>query len=71
MSFRTLFAQEMIKSKILMPYIAISFSHKEKELSMTLQAVEKALLVYKNALEQGIENYLESDVIKPVFRQFN
>jgi glutamate-1-semialdehyde 2,1-aminomutase len=31
----------------------------------------KALVVYKKALENGIENYLESDIIKPVFRQFN
>ena len=27
--------------------------------------------IYKKALENGIENYLESDIIKPVFRQFN
>lgn len=71
MSFRTLFAQEMVKSRILMPYIAISFAHKEKELAITLEAVRKALVVYKNALENGIENYLESEIIKPVFRQFN
>ena len=71
MSFRTLFAQEMVKSRILMPYIAISFAHKEKELAITLEAVMKALVVYKKALENGIENYLESHIIKPVFRQFN
>ena len=71
MSFRTLFAQEMVKSRILMPYIAISFAHKEKELAITLEAVMKALVIYKKALENGIENYLESDIIKPVFRQFN
>lgn len=71
MSFRTLFAQEMVKSRILMPYIALSFSHKEKELELTLKAVLKALIVYKNALDNGIDNYLESEIIKPVFRQFN
>ncbi len=71
MSFRTLFAQEMVKNRILMPYIAISFAHKEKELAITLEAVSKALVVYKNALENGIEKLLESDIIKPVFRQFN
>ena len=71
MSFRTLFAQEMVKSRILMPYIAISYAHQEKELKKTLEAVSKALTVYKNALEQGVETYLDSEVIKPVFRQFN
>jgi glutamate-1-semialdehyde 2,1-aminomutase len=69
--FRTLFAQEMVKSKILMPYIAISYAHKDLELERTLEAVTKALVVYKNALENGIEKHLESDVIKPVFRKFN
>lgn len=71
MSFRTLFAQEMIKSRILMPYIAISYAHQEKELKKTLDAVSKALIIYKNALEQGLDTYLDSDIIKPVFRQFN
>jgi glutamate-1-semialdehyde 2,1-aminomutase len=71
LSFRTLFAQEMVKSKILMPYIAISYSHKDKELERTLEAVTKSLVVYKYALEKGVEKYLESEVIKPVFRKFN
>ena len=31
----------------------------------------KNLIVYKKALENGIEKYLNSEVIKPVFRQFN
>jgi glutamate-1-semialdehyde 2,1-aminomutase len=69
--FRTLFAQEMVKSKILMPYIAISYAHKELELERTLEAVNKSLVVYKHALEKGIEKYLHSDVIKPVFRKLN
>ena len=69
--FRTLFAQEMVKNKILMPYISISYTHKDLELERTFEAVTKALIVYKNALENGIEKYLESDVIKPVFRKFN
>jgi glutamate-1-semialdehyde 2,1-aminomutase len=71
LSFRTLFAQEMVKSKILMPYIAISYAHKDKELERTLEAVTKSLVVYKYALEKGVEKYLESEVIKPVFRKFN
>lgn len=69
--FRTLFSQEMIKNNVLMPWIAISFSHRVDELEITLNAVEKSLIVYRNALNEGIENYLEGDVIKPVFRRFN
>jgi len=71
LSFRTLFGQEMIKHGVLMPYIAISNSHRDIELEQTLQAVEKSLQVYKNALESNIENYLVGPVIKPVFRKYN
>lgn len=68
---RTLFLQEMIKQGVLMPWVAVSLAHTETELQMTLSAVEKALLVYRQALEQGINNFLEGPVIKPVFRQYN
>jgi glutamate-1-semialdehyde 2,1-aminomutase len=54
-----------------MPWIAPSFSHGDKELEITLDAVDKALKVYKLALENGINNYLQGPVIKPVFRKFN
>ncbi len=68
---RTLFSQEMIKNNVLMPYIAISFSHGEKELDITLYAVKKALEVYRRALEEGYEKYLSGKVIRPVFRKYN
>lgn len=71
MEFRTLFSQEMIKNRVLIPCIALSYSHGEKELGMTLNAVRNSLKVYKQALENGIEKYLKGRVIKPVFRKFN
>lgn len=71
MAFRTLFAQEMIKSGILIPWIAPSFSHTDAELNHTLRAVESSLIVYKKALKDGISSYLEGPAIKPVFRQYN
>jgi glutamate-1-semialdehyde 2,1-aminomutase len=71
LAFRTLFAQEMIKSKILIPWIALSYSHTDRELEITLEATKKALKVYCNALEEGYEKYLIGKIIKPVFRQFN
>ena len=69
--FRTLFAQEMIRNGALMPWIAVSASHGEEELSFTNQAVRKALEVYKEALSVGVEHYLKGAEIKPVFRRFN
>jgi len=71
LAYRTLFAQSMLDQKILMPYIAVSFSHKEEELVITLDAVRYSLEIYKNALENGYENYLKSNIIKPVFRKYN
>ena len=70
-AFRTLFAQEMIKSGVMMPYISLSFSHGSTELDITLSAAKKALNVYAQALEQGIGTRLHSRVIKPVFRKYN
>lgn len=71
LAFRTLFSQEMIKNGVLMPYIAISYAHQQTQLEATLHAARQALAVYKNALENGVDNYLQSHIIKPVFRQYN
>jgi glutamate-1-semialdehyde 2,1-aminomutase len=71
MEFRTLFAQEMIKNGILIPWIALSYAHGEAELKLTLDATEKALMVYKKALEGNIKDYLVGNAIKPVFRKYN
>lgn len=71
LEFRTLFSQLMVEKGILMPYISISYSHNTSELEITLEAVEYALQKYKLALENGISNYLNSEIIKPVFRKYN
>lgn len=68
---RTLFLQEMIRNGVLMPWIAQSFSHRAPELERTLEAARKALAVYAQALEGGVERFLQGPAIKPVFRQFN
>lgn len=71
MEFKTLFLQEMLKHKVLFPCICMSYSHKEKEMQLTLNAVAKSLEVYKKALNQGIGHFLHSQVVKPVFRKYN
>lgn len=70
-AFRTLFSQEMIREGVLMPWIAVSLAHGVAELEMTFSAANKALAIYKKALVEGIDNYLQGPVIKPVFRKFN
>jgi glutamate-1-semialdehyde 2,1-aminomutase len=54
-----------------MPYVALCYSHGDTELNVTLEAVRVALGTYKKALEDGVEKYLHSRIIKPVFRKFN
>ena len=71
LELRTLFSQEMIKRKIIMPYVSISYSHKKSELNKTLLAIKESLLVYKKALESDVKNYLKGSKILPVFRRFN
>jgi len=71
LGLRTLFAQEMIKNGVMMPWIAISYAHGEKELELTKKALEKTFEVYKKAVNEGYEKYLIGDVIKPVFRKYN
>lgn len=68
---RTLFAQEMIKNGVMMPYLALSYAHQDRELELTLEAVQASLEVVKKALESDIGDFLKSKVIKPVFRKYN
>jgi len=71
MKFRTLFSQEMIRNGVLMPWIAVSQSHGDAELEMTMAAARKAMAVYAKALQDGVERHLEGPEVKPVFRKYN
>jgi glutamate-1-semialdehyde 2,1-aminomutase len=71
MEFRTLFAQEMARNGVLFSWIAVSLSHGDAELEITLEAARKALKVYTEALNHGIEKFLEGPAVKPVFRKHN
>lgn len=69
--YRTVFCQEMIKSGILMPYIAIAYEHTAKEIDLTLEAARKAMKIYSDALNGNVEEFIVGNVIRPVFRKFN
>lgn len=68
---RTVFCQEMLKSGILMPYIAVAYEHNDKEIDMTLEAARKAMKVLSDSLNGNVQDYIIGNVIKPVFRKYN
>lgn len=71
LGLRTLFSQEMIKNGVFMPWIALSYAHQQKEMDKTKEALRKTFEIYKKAVDEGYENYLQGDVVKPVFRKYN
>ncbi|MBT6049755.1 MAG: glutamate-1-semialdehyde 2,1-aminomutase [Candidatus Scalindua sp.] len=71
LGLRTLFSQEMIKNGVLMPWIALSYAHGEKELETTRVALQHTFKIYKKAVDEGFEKFLDGDAIKPVFRTHN
>lgn len=71
LGLRTLFSQEMIRNGVLMPWIALSYRHGGEELVATERAIDQAFKVYRLALEEGVEKYLNGPAIKPVFRKYN
>lgn len=69
--FRTLFLQETIARGLLMPSLVVSFAHRDDDLAQTIDGIDQALGVYKRALDEGIDKYLKSRPVKPVFRAYN
>lgn len=56
--YRTVFLQEMMKSGILMPYIAIAYEHTENEINQTLEAARKAMKRYCDALNRDVKQFI-------------
>jgi glutamate-1-semialdehyde 2,1-aminomutase len=69
--FRTLFMQEMIRRGVIAPSFVVSFSHSDLDIERTAEAVFEALVVYRKALDEGLDKYLEGRPVKPVFRRRN
>ncbi|MDP2322740.1 MAG: glutamate-1-semialdehyde 2,1-aminomutase [Gammaproteobacteria bacterium] len=69
--FRTLFLQETLRRGILAPSLMVSYSHADADIDQTIAAISESLWVYRKALDEGVEKYLEGRPIKPVYRRFN
>jgi len=67
---RTVFQQELIRRGIIAPSFVVSYSHTEADIDRTIEAIFESLAIYKRALTEGHEKYLEGRPVKPVFRRF-
>lgn len=70
-AFRTLFLQQTLRRGLLAPNFIISYAHDDAAVDQTIDAVSEALVVYRKALDEGVDKYLEGRPIKPVYRRFN
>jgi glutamate-1-semialdehyde 2,1-aminomutase len=69
--FRTLFMQELIRRGVIGPSFVVSFSHADADIDRTAEAAHEALGIYRKALNEGVDKYLEGRPVKPVYRRFN
>lgn len=70
-AFRTLFMQELIRRGVLAPSFVVSFSHSDADIDRTAEAVYEAHVVYRKALDKGVDNYLEGRPVRPVNRRYS
>ena len=69
--FRTLFLQETMRRGLLVPSLIVSYSHTDTIIDQTIDIIYQSLLMYKKALNEGVEKYLVGRSVQPVFRKFN
>ncbi len=69
--FRTLFIQECMKRGLLMPSSIVSYSHSDQDIEETIEKMSEAMIIYKRALEEGVDKYLVGRPVAPVFRKYN
>ncbi|MBO6726236.1 MAG: glutamate-1-semialdehyde 2,1-aminomutase [Rhizobiaceae bacterium] len=69
--FRTLMLQETIKQGLIIPSLVVSYSHTDSDIEATLEAFDRALFVYRKAIDEGVGNHLVGRPSKSVYRRFN
>lgn len=68
---KTLLQQELIKNKILMPWISIASSHGDKEVKILTRAFKNIIPKLKKIIDGDINKVKFKNIIKPVFRKYN
>jgi glutamate-1-semialdehyde 2,1-aminomutase len=68
--FRTLFLQETIRRGLIAPALVVSYSHSDGDIDRSIAIIGEALWIYRKALEEGVDKYLQGRSVQPVFRRF-
>ncbi len=70
--FRTLFMQELIRWGVLAPSFIVSYSHDATDIDYTIEAVRRAAVVYRQALDaRSTDGLLIGAPTQSVYRRFN
>lgn len=67
--FRTLLMQQIIERGILATSLVVNYSHSGADIDRTVEAFAAAFVVYRRALDEGIERHLRGRPVKPAIRQ--
>ena len=71
LKLKTLLQEELIKHRILMPWISISSSHGDKEAIYLLKVFKIILPKIKKIIDKDINKLKFKNIVKPVFRKYN
>lgn len=70
-AFRTLFLQETIRRGLLVPSLIVSYSHTDEDIDRTIHGIDESLGVYRKALTEGVDKYLNGRPSAVVYRRYN
>lgn len=66
-AFRTVFLQTLIRRGILAPSFVVSAALTVDDIDTTVDAVAEACVLYRKALDRGVEHYLDGRPVRAVF----
>jgi glutamate-1-semialdehyde 2,1-aminomutase len=66
---RTLLLQETTRRGVLMPSLVVSYSHTTEDIDRTIEAIDGALAIYRQALDGGVGRFLVGRPSRTVFER--
>jgi glutamate-1-semialdehyde 2,1-aminomutase len=69
--FRTLFLQELVTRGILAPSLIVGAAHEDADIDFAIEQFGEACVVYRRALDEGVDRYLRGRPVQPVMRALN